>query len=121
MLRHFSNYVVGRGQRVEGAHQVLHVAVAPDPPEARFRLHQRARHPALNHLTATPPPGVGRKLAARRRGQPGRVIALADKAQRRLCRRFRRLAEYKPGPVVTVAVARELVGFVWAALHPETV
>ena len=55
MLRHFSNYVVGRGQRVEGAHQVLRVAVAPDPPKARFRLHQRARHPALNHLTATPP------------------------------------------------------------------
>ena len=35
MLRHFSNYVVGRGQRVEGTHQVLQVAVAPDPPEAR--------------------------------------------------------------------------------------
>ena len=66
-------------------------------------------------------PGVGRGLAARRRGQPGRVIALSDKAQRRLCRRFRRLAEHKPGPVATVAVARELVGFVWAALHPEVV
>ena len=52
-------------------------------------------------------------------GQPPRVIALADKAQQRLCRRFRRLAEHKPGPVVTVAVARQLVGFLWAALHPE--
>ncbi len=31
------------------------VAVAPDPPEVRFRIHQRARHPAWNHLTATPP------------------------------------------------------------------
>ncbi len=65
-------------------------------------------------------PGVSRTLAERRRGQPGRVIAMADKAQQRLCRRFRRLAEHKPGPVVTVAVARELVGFLWAALHPET-
>ena len=55
MLRHFSNYVVGRGQRVQGADQVLQVAVAPDPPKARFRLHQCARHPALNHLAATPP------------------------------------------------------------------
>ena len=64
-------------------------------------------------------PGVSRTLAQRRNGQPPRVIALADKAQQRLCRRFRRLAEHKPGPVVTVAVARELVGFVWAALHPE--
>ena len=65
-------------------------------------------------------PGVSRTLAQRRSGQPPRVIALADKAQQRLCRRFRRLAEHKPGPVVTVAVARELVGFLWAALHPET-
>ena len=60
-------------------------------------------------------PGVSRTLAQRRSGQPPRVIALADKAQQRLCRRFRRLAEHKPGPVVTVAVARELVGFLWAA------
>ena len=65
-------------------------------------------------------PGVSRTLAQRRSGQPPRVVALADKAQQRLCRRFRRLAEHKPGPVVTVAVARELVGFLWAALHPET-
>ena len=65
-------------------------------------------------------PGVSRTLAQRRSGQPPRVIALADKAQQRLCRRFRRLAEHKPGPVVTVAVARELVGFLWAALRPET-
>ena len=64
-------------------------------------------------------PGVGRTLAQRRSGQPPRVVALAEKAQQRLCRRFRRLAKYKPGPVVTVAVARELVGFVWAALHAE--
>ena len=47
------------------------------------------------------------------------MIALADKAQQRLCPRFRRLAEHKPGPVVTVVVAREVVGFLWAALHPE--
>ena len=64
--------------------------------------------------------GVSRTVARRRNGQPGRVIALADKAQQRLCRRFRRLAEHKPGPVATVAVARALVGFLWAALHPES-
>ena len=57
--------------------------------------------------------GVSRILAKRRSGQPARVVALADKAQQRLCRRFRRLAIHKPGPVVTVAVARELVGFLW--------
>jgi transposase len=64
-------------------------------------------------------PSVGRALAARRKGQPPRVIAIADKAQQRLCRRFRRMqAEHKPAPKVAVAVARELAGFIWAALQP---
>jgi transposase len=64
-------------------------------------------------------PGVGRALQARRTGQPARVIAIADKAQQRLSRRFRRmLADHKPAPKVAVAVARELAGFLWAALQP---
>jgi transposase len=67
-------------------------------------------------------PGVGRALKARRTGQPARVIAIADKAQQRLCRRFRRmLTEHKPAPKVAVAVARELAGFIWAALQPPGV
>ena len=67
-------------------------------------------------------PGVGRALAARRKGQPPRVIAIAEKAQRRLCGRFRRLtAEHKPAPKVAVAVARELAGFIWAALQRPAV
>ncbi len=36
-------------------------------------------------------PGIGIALTRRRTGQPTRVIAIADKAQQRLCRRFRRL------------------------------
>lgn len=64
-------------------------------------------------------PSVGVALARRRKGQPGRVIAIADKAQQRLCRRFRKLAaEHKPAPKIVVAIARELAGFVWAALQP---
>lgn len=64
-------------------------------------------------------PGVGRELAGRRKGQPPRVITIADKAQHRLCRRFRRLtAKDKPPAKVVVAVARELAGFIWAALQP---
>jgi transposase len=67
-------------------------------------------------------PGVGRALAARRTGQPSRVIGIADKAQQRLCRRFRRmLAAHKPPAKVAVAVARELAGFIWAALQPPVV
>jgi hypothetical protein len=47
------------------------------------------------------------------------VVAIADKAQQRLCRRFRKLAfEHKPAPKIAVAIARELAGFLWAALQP---
>jgi transposase len=63
-------------------------------------------------------PAIGIALARRRKGQPARVIAIADKAQQRLCRRFRKLAaEHKPTPKIVVAIARELAGFLWAALH----
>ena len=62
---------------------------------------------------------IGVALTKRRKDQPSRVIAIADKAQQRLCRRFRRLAEHhKPAPKIAVAIARELAGFLWAALQP---
>lgn len=67
-------------------------------------------------------PAVGRVLARRRRGQPSRVLAIADKAQQRLCRRFRKLAaEHNPPRKIAVAIARELAGFLWAALQPAAV
>lgn len=62
-------------------------------------------------------PRTGRGLRQRREGQPPEIIALADKAQHRLNQRFRRLTERgKPRNKAVVAVARELVGFLWAAL-----
>lgn len=61
---------------------------------------------------------IGRPLRLRRLGQPLDIIAIADKAQHRLCRRHRQLrARLKPAPQVTVAIARELAGFIWAVLH----
>jgi transposase len=64
--------------------------------------------------------GVGLVLQRRRQGQPRRAITIADKAQHRLCRRFRTLLmQHKPAPKVAVAVARELAGFIWATLTPE--
>jgi transposase len=64
-------------------------------------------------------PGIGVALRRRRTGQPSHIIAIADRAQHRLCRRFRRFAEqHKPAPKIAVAVARELAGFLWAALQP---
>lgn len=63
-------------------------------------------------------PSVGRNLRKRREGQPASIIAIADKAQLRLHRRYRRLLfRGKPYGTMIVAVARELVGFVWAALQ----
>lgn len=59
-------------------------------------------------------------LKRRRQGQPTEVIALADKAMYRLNRRFHRmLNKGKPAGKTVVAVARELAGFVWAALHSK--
>ena len=57
-------------------------------------------------------------LRKRRRGQSPRIIAIADKAMHRLHRRFNRMLERgKPRPKVAVAIARELTGFVWAAMR----
>ena len=63
-----------------------------------------------------PQPGPGVALTERRTGQPDHVIQIALRAQRRLHRLHQRLRERgKPGNVITVAVARELACFLWAA------
>lgn len=64
-------------------------------------------------------PGVGAALRRRRAGQPAAVIALADRAQQRLHRRYSRLLLSRGLPVqkIVVACARELTGFVWALLY----
>jgi transposase len=66
-------------------------------------------------------PGTGTALRKRREGQPAQVIAIADKAQQRLHRRYHRLvAPGVPANKAIVAVARELAGFIWAAMtHPH--
>lgn len=67
-------------------------------------------------------PVVGRSLRLRRRGQSPKAIALADRALRRLTLRQRRMLYQGKHPnLVTIAVARELAGFVWNVLHPAQV
>jgi transposase len=62
-------------------------------------------------------PFVGRSLRLRQRGAPAVVIDHAWHAQQRLHRRYRRLeARGKPKQHIVTAIARELTGFVWAAL-----
>jgi transposase len=61
-------------------------------------------------------PTLGTALQRRQQGQPAPVIAIAWKAQQRLHRTWRRLdtERGKRRTIVAVAVARQLVGFVWA-------
>ncbi|HEY7443130.1 MAG TPA: IS110 family transposase [Vicinamibacterales bacterium] len=62
-------------------------------------------------------PFVGAALRRRQHGAPAASIAHAWAAQQRLYRRYHRLrARGKPNQHVITAVARELTGFVWAAL-----
>ncbi|HET8624772.1 MAG TPA: IS110 family transposase [Gemmatimonadales bacterium] len=66
-------------------------------------------------------PALSRPLMRRREGQPVRVIAIADRAQERLYRRWWRMTDRGvPSPKVVVAMARELVGYIWATLHPQS-
>jgi transposase len=61
-------------------------------------------------------PAIGATLANRQQGLPDHVLQIAWRAQHRLRRLDARLRERgKPGNVVTVALARELSGFLWAA------
>jgi transposase len=63
-----------------------------------------------------PRPSEGPTIAARRAGQPDQIIQIALRAERRLHRLHQRLrARGKPGNLATVAVARELACFCWAA------
>jgi transposase len=65
-------------------------------------------------------PRVGATLANRQQGQPAHVLQIAWRAQYRLHRQHTRLrARAKPGNVATVAVARELACFLWAAAVAE--
>ena len=61
-------------------------------------------------------PSSGTLIAERRAGQPEQVIQIARRGERRLHRLHQRLRERgKPGNIATVAVARELACFLWAA------
>ena len=62
-------------------------------------------------------PKVAAHLRARQDGQPPGVIAHAWKAQQRLHQRYVHLSYRKQPQIAVVAVARELVGFLWAAMQ----
>jgi len=60
-------------------------------------------------------PRTSKEMNARRRGLSKQVIEIGDRAQKRLCGRYQRMmSRGKPAQVTITAVARELLGFVWA-------
>lgn len=60
-------------------------------------------------------PGLGRRLQSRQKEMSTEVKEIAWKAQHRLHRRYAKLAaKGKPKQKVVTAIARELLGFVWA-------
>jgi len=62
--------------------------------------------------------GANLILKRRRQGQLPEVVAIAMKAQHRLSKRFNHLiTRGKHVNVAATAVAREMCGFIWAALH----
>jgi len=61
------------------------------------------------------PARISRKLHDRNEKLPATIRDIAWKAQLRLCSRHRRLtAAGRRKVVVTTAIAREVVGFIWA-------
>ena len=61
---------------------------------------------------------IGRGLLKRREGQPQWAIDIADRAGVRLRKRYRHLVDNgKVSCKATVAVARELAGFIWAIFN----
>jgi transposase len=61
-------------------------------------------------------PIAGPSIKKRRQQQPAAVVSIAERADQRLNRKFRRLTDrYNKKPAIAaVAVARELAGFIWA-------
>jgi len=63
-----------------------------------------------------PKPRMSKALTKRQENQPAWVVAHCWKAQQRLSKKFAAIAYRKPSQVAAVAVARELVGFIWAVM-----
>lgn len=66
---------------------------------------------------ARKPPRLSRRLKQRQEGQPPEVVAHSWKAQHRLYKVYHRIAAKKSSRIAVVAVARELVGFLWAVMQ----
>ena len=84
----------------------------------RYHLHSHCRHVLVQAAWSYHHrPAISDDLKRRQSGQPPGVIAHAWKAQHRLHKRYQHLSAHKPPQIAVVAVARELVGFLWAVMQ----
>lgn len=61
------------------------------------------------------PAKISTELQVRQEGLPKAIIDQAWQAQQRLCRRYQRLLQRgKPYNVITTAIAREIIAYIWA-------
>jgi len=80
-------------------------------PHARWLLIECSQHYAN-------PPKVSKELSRRQERQPDSVLKISWKAQNRLHSRFNKLAARRlHRNKILVAIARELIGFIWEALR----
>lgn len=63
------------------------------------------------------PPTVGAALKKRQQGASAPVVAHSWKAQQRLHKVWKRVSARRGSNIAVVAVARELVGFIWAVMQ----
>jgi transposase len=67
---------------------------------------------------ASPNDRPGKRLTERRKGMDEKIIAVADKAHKRLHKKYARIVlRQKPHNVAATAVARELCGFIWSVMN----
>ena len=84
------------------------------------RKPSRSVDPDRGRLELSLWPRPSKAIAARRRQVAPGVRTIAEKAEERLHRRFTRLTHRgKKSQAVVTAVARELVGFVWAIAREQ--
>ena len=62
-------------------------------------------------------PRVSVALAERQKKCSSAVLAISQRSQKRLHKRFHALNARKSPKVAAVAIARELVGFIWEAMQ----
>lgn len=83
----------------------------PEGRDERERASQCSQHYAN-------PPKVSKELSRRQERQPDSVLKISWKAQNRLHSRFNKLAARRlHRNKILVAIAREIIGFIWEALR----